>query len=97
MKDEKMKIYDIAEERELSLQEFWEDETPEETEYYIDFHISLIVDELRDNHSYDYFSENLFDSEVFFDESFFNLLMQNLALSDKQLHNMIYKEIKKGC
>lgn len=66
-----MKICDIAEERELSLQEFWEDETPEDVQYFIDLKINLIIDEIKHKTLYQEIKDMLFDSEISFDESFF--------------------------
>ena len=79
-------IYDYAEDRKISIDEFFDDETEEDIEYYIDLKIHLIIEEMNKNASYKDIEKTLLDSEVFFDENFYNEI--------KKSNEVIYNKVK---
>lgn len=89
-----MKYYDIAEGRELTQEEFFDDETPEEIEANIELKIHLVIQDLRDDASYKEIRDTILDSEVFFEEDFYNDLIRNKELPDDTLYELIYNKVK---
>ena len=85
-------IYDYAEDRKISIDEFFDDETEEDIEYYIDLKIHLIIEEMNKNASYKDI-ETLLDSEVFFDENFYNEIKKS-NLSNEKIYEVIYNKVK---
>ena len=86
-------IYDYAEDRKISLDEFFDDETEEDIEYYIDLKIHLIIEEMNKNASYKDIEKTLLDSEVFFDENFYNEIKKS-NLSNEKIYEVIYNKVK---
>lgn len=86
-------IYDYAEDRKISIDEFFDDETEEDIEYYIDLKIHLIIEEMNKNASYKDIEKTLLDSEVFFDENFYNEI-KNSNLSNEKIYEVIYNKVK---
>lgn len=86
-------IYDYAEDRKISIDEFFDDETEEDIEYYIDLKIHLIIEEMNKNASYKDIEKTLLDSEVFFDENFYNEIKKS-NLSNKKIYEVIYNKVK---
>lgn len=86
-------IYDYAEDRKISIDEFFDDETEEDIEYYIDLKIHLIIEEMNKNASYKDIEKTLLDSEVFFDENFYNEIKKS-NLSNEKIYEVIYNKIK---
>lgn len=86
-------IYDYAEDRKISIDEFFDDETEEDIEYYIDLKIHLIIEEMNKNASYKDIEKTLLDSEVFFDENFYNEIKKS-NLSNEKIHEVIYNKVK---
>ena len=86
-------IYDYAEDRKISIDEFFDDETEEDSEYYIDLKIHLIIEEMNKNASYKDIEKTLLDSEVFFDENFYNEIKKS-NLSNEKIYEVIYNKVK---
>lgn len=86
-------IYDYAEDRKISIDEFFDDETEEDIEYYIDLKIHLIIEEMNKNASYKDIEKTLLDSEVFFDENFYNEIKKS-NLSNEKIYEVIYNKVK---
>ena len=86
-------IYDYAEDRKISIDEFFDDETEEDIEYYIDLKIHLIIEEMNKNASYKDIEKTLLDSEVFFDENFYNDIKKS-NLSNEKIYEVIYNKVK---
>lgn len=86
-------IYDYAEDRKISIDEFFDDETEEDIEYYIDLKIHLIIEEMNKNASYKDIEKTLLDSEVFFDENFYNEIKKS-NLSNEKIYEVIYNKEK---
>lgn len=86
-------IYDYAEDRKISIDEFFDDETEEDIEYYIDLKIHLIIEEMNKNASYKDIEKTLLDSEVFFDENFYNEIKKS-NLSNEKIYEIIYNKVK---
>lgn len=86
-------IYDYAEDRKISIDEFFEDETEEDIEYYINLKIHLIIEEMNKNASYKDIEKTLLDSEVFFDENFYNEIKKS-NLSNEKIYEVIYNKVK---
>uniref|UniRef100_UPI003FEEEA98 hypothetical protein n=1 Tax=Eubacterium sp. TaxID=142586 RepID=UPI003FEEEA98 len=86
-------IYDYAEDRKISIDEFFDDETEEDIEYYIDLKIHLIIEEMNKNASYKDIKKTLLDSEVFFDENFYNEIKKS-NLSNEKIYEVIYNKVK---
>lgn len=89
-----MKYYDIAEGRELTQEEFFDDETPEEIEANIELKIHLVIQDLRAGASYKEIHDTILDSEVFFEEDFYNDLLRDTELPDDTLYELIYNKVK---
>ena len=89
MPQDDFNIYDYELGRNISLEEFFYDETPEEIEYYIDLKIHQIINELHSNSPYQTVKDTILDSEVYVSEEFYiNLL--NSSLNDDELYKLIY-------
>lgn len=86
-------IYDYSEDRKISIDEFFDDETEEDIEYYIDLKIHLIIEEMNKNASYKDIEKTLLDSEVFFDENFYNEIKKS-NLSNEKIYEVIYNKVK---
>lgn len=86
-------IYDYAEDRKISIDEFFDDETEEDIEYYIDLKIHLVIEEMNKNASYKDIEKTLLDSEVFFDENFYNEIKKS-NLSNEKIYEVIYNKVK---
>lgn len=86
-------IYDYAEDRKISIDEFFDDETEEDIEYYIDLKIHLIIEEMNKNASYKDIEKTLLDSEVFLDENFYNEIKKS-NLSNEKIYEVIYNKVK---
>lgn len=86
-------IYDYAEDRKISIDEFFDDEIEEDIEYYIDLKIHLIIEEMNKNASYKDIEKTLLDSEVFFDENFYNEIKKS-NLSNEKIYEVIYNKVK---
>ena len=82
-----------AEDRKISIDEFFDDETEEDIEYYIDLKIHLIIEEMNKNASYKDIEKTLLDSEVFFDENFYNEIKKS-NLSNEKIYEVIYNKVK---
>lgn len=91
-----MKYYDIAEGRELTQEEFWDDEAPEEIEANIELKIHLVIQDIRAGASYKEILDTILDSEVYFDENFYNDLISKQDLSDDTLYELIYNKVKES-
>lgn len=91
MKD--IEIFDIVEDRPISPEEFFDDETEEDIDYYIDLKIHLIIEELKKSASYKDIKETLLDSEVFFDEEFYNEI-KNSSMPSEKIYDVIYNKVK---
>lgn len=89
-----MKYYDIAEGKELTQEEFFDDETPEEIETNIELKIHLIIQDLHAGASYKEIRDTILDSEVFFEEDFYNDLLKDTELTDDTLYELIYNKVK---
>lgn len=89
MSTDDMNIYDYELDRNISLEEFFDDETPEEIEYYIDLKIHQIINELHSHAPYQTVKDTILDSEVFISEEFYNKLL-NSTLDDDDLYRLIY-------
>lgn len=89
-----MKYYDIAEGRELTQEEFFDDETPEEIEANIELKIHLVIQDLRAGASYKEIYDTILDSEVFFDKDFYNDLIRDKEFPDDTLYELIYNKVK---
>lgn len=89
MSKDDIKIYDYELDKNISLEEFFEDETPEEIEYYIDLKIHQIINELHLHSPYQTVKDTILDSEVFISEEFYNELL-NSTLDDDELYRLIY-------
>ena len=86
-------IYDYAEDRKISIDEFFDDETEEDIEYYTDLKMHLIIEEMNKNASYKDIEKTLLDSEVFFDENFYNEIKKS-NLSNEKIYEVIYNKVK---
>ncbi len=89
-----MKYYDIAEGRELTQEEFFDDETPEEIEANIELKIHLVIQDLHAGASYKEIRDTILDGEVFFEEDFYNDLLRDTELTDDTLYELIYNKVK---
>lgn len=89
MSKDNIKIYDYELDKNISLEEFFEDETPEEIEYYIDLKIHQIINELHSHSPYQTVKDTILDSEVFISEEFYHELL-NSTLDDDELYRLIY-------
>lgn len=83
-------IYDYELDKDISVEEFFEDETPEEIEYYIDLKIHQIIDELHSRTPYQTVKDTILDNEVFITENFYNELL-NSTFNDEEIYHLIYK------
>lgn len=88
MEKDDIKVYDYELDREISPEEFFEDETPEEIEYYIDLKIHQIIKEIRLHSPYQTVNDTILDSEVFVPEEFYNDLLDS-TLTDDELYKVI--------
>lgn len=89
-----MKYYDIAEGKELTQEEFFDDETPEEIEANIELKIHLVIQDLRAGASYKEIRDTILDNELYFDKNFYNYLNINKNDSIETLKKLIYKTNK---
>lgn len=90
MNKDDLTIYDYDLDKNISVEEFFEDETPEEIEYYIDLKIHQIIDELHSHTPYQTIKDTILDNEVFITETFYNKLL-NSAFNDEEIYHLIYE------
>lgn len=86
-----MEYYDLTEGRGLTEEDFWDDETPEDIEYYIDLKIHQVIEELHAQTTYKEVQDTILDSELYFSENFYNDLL-NSNCTDEELYQMISQE-----
>lgn len=86
-----MEYYDLTEGRGLTEEDFWDDETPEDIEYYIDLKIHQVIKEIHAQTSYEDVKDTILDSELYFSENFYNDLLSSNC-TDEELYQLILQE-----
>lgn len=75
-----------------NVTDFFADETQEEIDDYNDLHISLILDAIRENSTYEEIKESLFDSTISFDKFFYEQLLIVDEVKRSEMLHRITKE-----
>lgn len=87
-------IFDYEEDKYITVEELFADETKEDIEYYIDLKINMIIDEIYQCSDYKVIKDTILDSEVYISNEFYYYLLSVSSISRNSLYEIISSKIR---